>query len=177
MTQTIPSILAPHVPGTRIHMTFAPGKKGKGAWTGTVHNRDLGQDLTRLRDVYGTTHLVTLMEDFELRQWHIPDLSEATRQSGLQHLHYPIVDGSIPEDVPAFKAFVQHLTELYQQGATFTIHCLGGLGRTGLLAAILLQELHGFEPAQSVTAVREARPGTIERAEQEDFVLNWKTAP
>ncbi|WP_034345334.1 protein-tyrosine phosphatase family protein [Deinococcus misasensis] len=177
MTATIPPILAPHVPGTRIHMTFAPGKKGNGAWSGIVHNRDLGQDLTRLRDVYGTTHLITLMEDFELRQWHIPDLSAETRQHGLHHLHFPIVDGSIPDDVPAFREFVQQLKELYQQGATFTIHCLGGLGRTGLLAAILLQELHGFEPAQSVKAVREARPGTIERDEQEVFVLNWKPVP
>ncbi|GGJ54228.1 cyclin-dependent kinase inhibitor 3 family protein [Deinococcus roseus] len=167
-------ILAPHVPGTRIHMTFAPGKKGRGALSGTVHNRNLQTDLLRLRDTYETTHLITLVEDFELDMLHIADLREAALQLGMQHLHFPIVDLSVPEDLDAFEAFVDDLKALYQDGATFTIHCVGGLGRTGVLAAILLQELHGYRPEASVDAVRKARNGTIQTREQEDFVLGWR---
>lgn len=169
-------ILAPHVAGTRIHMTFAPGKKGRGSLSGTLHNRDLDTDLLRLRSTYGTTHLVTLVEDFELDMLQIPNLSEKTLEHQMQHLRFPIVDLGIPSDASSFKAFVEDLKNLYQSGATFTVHCVGGLGRTGLLTAILLQELHGYSPQDSVKAVREARTGTIQTREQEQFVLDWKTS-
>lgn len=167
-------ILAPHVPDTRIHMTFAPGKKGRGTWSGTVHNRDLQTDLMRLRDTYGTTHLITLVEDFELADLQIPNLRKETLKLGMEHLHFPITDLSVPDDLDAFEAFVDDLKTTYQTGATFTIHCVGGLGRTGVLAAILLQELHGYSPEDSVVAVRAARNGTIQNREQEQFVLQWK---
>lgn len=168
-------ILAPHVPGTRIHMTFAPGKKGWGALSNIQHNRDLTEDLTRLRDVYGTTHLISLVEGFELDNLQIADLQQTSTRLGIENPHFPIKDLSIPSDIAAFKAFVSELVQIYQTGATFTIHCVGGLGRTGVLAAILLQELHGYAPQDSMQAVREARKGAIQTPEQENLVLNWKT--
>ena len=52
------------------------------------------------------------------------------------------------------------------------IFCKGGLGRTGLYAAILLQEL-GLSALASVELVRKVRPGTIETARQLEYVLNY----
>jgi ADP-ribosyl-[dinitrogen reductase] hydrolase len=51
------------------------------------------------------------------------------------------------------------------------IHCKGGLGRTGVVAARLLIEL-GETPNAALARVRAARPGAVETPEQEDYVLN-----
>ena len=50
------------------------------------------------------------------------------------------------------------------------VHCRGGLGRAGTIAARLLVEL-GMEPKQAIASVRAVRPGAIETSDQEDFVL------
>jgi len=50
------------------------------------------------------------------------------------------------------------------------IHCTGGLGRSGMIAARLLVEL-GEEPRLAMQRVRAARPGAIETAAQEAYVL------
>ena len=53
------------------------------------------------------------------------------------------------------------------------IHYRGGLGRTGTVAARLLVEF-GMGPEEAIAAVRKARPGAIENAEQEDYVRRQK---
>ena len=44
----------------------------------------------------------------------------------------------------------------HKDGQSIVIHCRGGLGRTGLLAARMLVEA-GVEPVLAVTMVRNAR--------------------
>ena len=51
------------------------------------------------------------------------------------------------------------------------IHCRGGLGRAGTIAARLLIEL-GTEPGEAIANVRAVRPGAIETDDQEEFVRN-----
>jgi ADP-ribosyl-[dinitrogen reductase] hydrolase len=55
------------------------------------------------------------------------------------------------------------------------VHCRGGLGRAGTIAARLLVEL-GMEPTKAIASVRGVRPGAIETSEQERFVLGFGTA-
>ena len=55
------------------------------------------------------------------------------------------------------------------------IHCLGGLGRTGLVACKLLTE-QGIPAASALEQVRAARPGAVETPEQEAYVLSLTTA-
>lgn len=50
---------------------------------------------------------------------------------------------------------------------------MGGLGRTGTIAAMLLVEF-GSKPGDAITAVRAARAGAIETVEQENFVRSRK---
>ena len=48
-----------------------------------------------------------------------------------------------------------------RDGESIVLHCKGGLGRTGMVAARLLVEL-GCMPEEAIVAVRQARSGTIE---------------
>ena len=50
------------------------------------------------------------------------------------------------------------------------VHCRGGLGRAGTIAARLLVEC-GWPAAKAIAAVREVRPGAIETRAQEKYVL------
>jgi ADP-ribosyl-[dinitrogen reductase] hydrolase len=63
-----------------------------------------------------------------------------------------------------------------QTGGSVLIHCRGGLGRTGTIAARLLVEL-GWQPRAAIEAVRGARPGAIETPQQERHVLSAVPPP
>jgi ADP-ribosyl-[dinitrogen reductase] hydrolase len=53
------------------------------------------------------------------------------------------------------------------------IHCRGGLGYTGMIAARLLVEL-GMDAHDAIAAVRRVRPGAIETGAQEQHVLGCR---
>lgn len=63
------------------------------------------------------------------------------------------------------------LCALLRDGGRVLVHCRGGLGRAGTVAARLLVEL-GDPAAVAVECVRQARPGAIETAAQLEYVLN-----
>jgi protein-tyrosine phosphatase len=58
---------------------------------------------------------------------------------------------------------------------TIVIHCVGGLGRTGTIAACCLAAL-GQSPEYAIDAVRAARPGAIQTSFQERFVPRFAAA-
>jgi protein-tyrosine phosphatase len=69
----------------------------------------------------------------------------------------------------------EELRSILRRGSDVLVHCRGGLGRAGTIAARLLVEL-GVEPAAAIANVRAVRPGTIETSDQEKFVLDIGTA-
>jgi len=154
------------LPG-RIGMTFAPGKKARGI--GGHWDRDLVADLDRLRDVYRTGMLVSLVEDDELRQLGIAELADDCAALGMQLVRFPIVDGGVPRSLADFKALVERIVATAREGGNVVVHCRGGLGRTGLVAAACLVAC-GHAPAEAIRLVRRSRPRTVETGEQERFV-------
>lgn len=62
------------------------------------------------------------------------------------------------------------------RGERVVLHCMGGLGRTGTLAARLLVEF-GVPPEDAIGRVREARPGAIENVGQEEYVRRCPPGP
>jgi ADP-ribosyl-[dinitrogen reductase] hydrolase len=56
-----------------------------------------------------------------------------------------------------------------KSGSSIAIHCMGGLGRSGTVAAIILRDL-GIPAQLAIDIVRQFRPGAIETKEQENFV-------
>jgi ADP-ribosyl-[dinitrogen reductase] hydrolase len=58
-------------------------------------------------------------------------------------------------------------------GSDVVVHCSGGLGRAGTVAARLLIEL-GADPETAIAKVRRVRPGAIETYAQEQFVMGLR---
>lgn len=120
----------------RIGMTFAPGKKADSKYGDGRWERDLDADLTRLVEVCGVQTLVSLIEDHERARYGIPALLPRAREVGLEVVRFPISDGGIRRE-----GLVELLTEIEHRsflGEVVVIHCIGGLGRTGMVAGALL---------------------------------------
>jgi protein-tyrosine phosphatase len=50
---------------------------------------------------------------------------------------------------------------------------MAGLGRTGMIAALILTKL-GLSAQQSIKVIRDNRPGSIETEAQENFVCEFR---
>lgn len=131
----------------------------------------LAADLDTIKS-WGAEILISLIEEYEYAMagaealpWLVP--------AGIRHLRLPIEDASVPdaawEDVWAREG--PSVRAMLARGGRVCIHCMGGYGRTGLLAARLLVEF-GLPPAEAIAQVRRARPGAIETAEQEDYIAS-----
>ncbi len=152
----------------RLGLTLCPGKKDShGNW-----DRDLREDLDAIR-AWGATAVVTLIEDHEFRLLAIENLGSAVWQRGMDWLHLPIRDVDIPDAgfEQAWKTASVRLHRRLDAGERILIHCRGGIGRTGLVAGLILVE-RGFQPRDAINRIRAVRPGAIETRAQEEYVLN-----
>ncbi|MNY64685.1 hypothetical protein D3C86_2018320 [compost metagenome] len=80
-------------------------------------------------------------------------------------------DDCAPE-APFAAAFANHKTALLARlasGQTLAIHCRGGSGRTGLMAAILLLEA-GYAPTQVKSLVQGLRPKALTLTPHVDYL-------
>jgi rhodanese-related sulfurtransferase len=151
-------------------LTFCPGKKQALPASGTAWDRQLDVDIAALQQ-WQTALLLSLVEPDELDVLKVPDLGPAVQAAGIDWLLLPIVDQQVPD--AAFEAAWQRessrLHALLDAGQRIVIHCKGGLGRTGTIAARLLIE-SGVETEAAIRQVRMARPGAIENDMQEAYV-------
>jgi ADP-ribosyl-[dinitrogen reductase] hydrolase len=91
--------------------------------------------------------------------------------------HLPIVDVSIPDErfEKDWDVAGEELRSMLRRRLDVLVHCRGGLGRAGTIAARLLIEL-GVEPTTAIEKVRTVRPGAIETTDQERFVRGIRVA-
>jgi len=141
----------------RLGMTLCPGRMDRG--------RDLAADLVSLRET-GATVLVTLATREELAWAGVPDLDVHARAAGLETIAMPIRDQEAPSDA-AMTELTLAIREKLDAGHSVVVHCMGGLGRSGLVAACVLVD-RGRSPSEALAAVREARgPRAVESITQE----------
>ena len=148
----------------RIGITLCPGKKDDDGAFGR-HDRNLAVDLDAVRD-WGAAAVVSLMTDDEFNLLSVRDLGDEVRARHMTWLHLPIRDGhSPPEDTfeSAWKYAGPYVRSLSRSRFDVLVHCRGGLGRAGTVAARLLVELCA-RPEEAIREVRCVRPGAIEAA-------------
>lgn len=153
----------------RIGMTFCPGKKHLSA-NGIPWARQLDADIGAIAR-WGATTVVTLNPSDELAMLQVSELGAAVQGYGMQWHQLPIIDTDVPASSfeHAWQTIGAELRARLRGGESIVVHCTGGLGRTGTVAARLLIEF-GATPEEAITSVRAARPGAIENARQEAYV-------
>lgn len=157
----------------RIGITFCPGKHDDAASTG-AWARDLSADLDIIA-AWGARLVLTLVEPAELAALKVPHLGSEIRGLGLDWRHLPIADYSVPTEAfeKQWETHGREIRALLRSGADVLVHCKGGLGRAGMIAARLLVEL-GMAPDQAIRDVRRARKGAIETPAQLALVRRTK---
>jgi protein-tyrosine phosphatase len=138
-----------------------------GAWA-----RDLAVDLNAIRR-WGAAALVTLIENWELKKLRVEKLGAEARKLGLEWFHLPIVDGGVPESnfECEWQVAGPSLLRFLSAGQDVVVHCKGGQGRAGTIAALLLIEI-GISAPEAILRVRRVRQGAIENRAQEKYLLS-----
>ncbi len=150
--------------GGVIGLTILPGRKDRG--------RDLAEDIIEIKKA-GISSVVTLLSNAEFAEYGVTGLVEAYRASGLEVLHRAVKDQGIPtrEQTQEVLRFMKQAIDSQKK---VLVHCVGGLGRTGLIAAAYLKTYAGTDGEEAMRRVRAARsPRAIENADQEKFVLDY----
>jgi len=164
------------VGGGVIGVTLCPGKRGASVF-GQAWARDLATDVAAITD-WGATAVVTLIEEDEFVLLGVEALPQALRAAGIEWHHLPIEDVSVPDQrfERAWPVVWPQLLGRLTGGERVMVHCRGGLGRAGTVAALMLIEC-GESAEVAIKRVRTARPGAIETAEQERWVRGRQPTP
>ena len=160
----------------RIGIALCPGKTDASAMSGPMA-RDLDADLDVIRG-WGATAVVCLITKEEIEYLGVGDLEEGVRDRHMEWWHAPIPDGMPPgsEFEGAWRTAGEAVRDRLRLGFDVLVHCKGGLGRAGTVAARLLVEL-GERPDEAIRRVREVRPGAIENEAQEAHVAACSRRP
>lgn len=123
-----------------------------------------GRDELQWLRAQGFDVLLSLTEDPPPRR----DVDEA----GLLLYHVPIQDMTAPTQEDLEKC-MSALLKARKLNMAALVHCEAGLGRTGtVLACWFVQQGHTAEEA--IKRIRRLRPGSIETAEQEQAVRDFR---
>jgi protein-tyrosine phosphatase/nicotinamidase-related amidase len=147
----------------KLGMTICPGRRDRG--------RVLADDLDEMLE-QNVTRVYCLATEQELAWAGVDNLRQAVTQRGMRFKNLPIPDQGVPSFEEAH-ALVSEIVEAMKQGENVVAHCMGGLGRTGTIAACVAIEL-GDPSQQAINDVRQSRsPRAIENIDQENFIADF----
>lgn len=160
--------------GGAVGVTFAPGKYQEVAMTG-AWARDLDMDVSAIHQ-WGGKHLISLLEPWEFKELAIENLPKVAAEQGISWHGLPITDGAAPDGrlLQQWPQLSLELVDDLLSGKRVVVHCKGGLGRAGTVAAMLLLQTGKIANAtDAIRMVRSARPGAVETKAQEEFLAYW----
>jgi protein-tyrosine phosphatase len=86
----------------------------------------------------GTTSVVSLLEDEEATELGLADEAAVCQKLGLRYSSFPIPDREVPDQQDEFFDLIEELVQQLLLGERLVIHCRQGIGRSGLVAAAVL---------------------------------------
>jgi protein-tyrosine phosphatase len=156
----------PRIGPGRVGLTILPGRRD---W-----RRSLVDDFHSLRGE-GVDAVVCLVPSEELERYGVADLCQAYRTKGFELLHAPLLDqkGASATTLQEIAAWIEARVAA---GKSVVVHCVGGLGRSGMVAASWLRT-RGLSADDALAIVRAARgPRAVETEVQEACVRGMPDA-
>lgn len=122
----------------------------------------------------GVTTVVTALSLEEMQKSGVSALPEEVKSAGMQWFHAPIEDDCAPDN--HFHATWQNISpslhQALKKGDKIALHCMGGSGRTGLLAAHILLE-KGWALPEIIKQVQALRPGAFTKDVQVRYIESF----
>lgn len=144
-----------HATGGRLALCRLPGRSD-----------DLAGDVAAIAS-WKPALVLSLTEREEAAAYGAGALGGLLSACGIRHLWFPIRDFGAPQAGDAhWPLLATELHGVLDRGEGLLLHCLGGKGRSGMIAMRLLVE-RGLSPADALAQVRAGRAGAVETAEQE----------
>ncbi len=125
----------------------------------------------------GLEVVVSLLTHDENTELELNQESLLCQAQGIQFHAYPIPDRGVPASRKATADLVQKLEKALEAGKSVAVHCRQGIGRSSLIAALLLVSA-GIDPEAALAQIRQARgcevPDTIE---QSNWIKSFAVVP
>ena len=156
----------------KIILTCFPGRDGEKI----SFNENFFLQELKIFCSYNCSLLVTLVEDLEFEKLcNKKFFVKHIYNNNLKWVHMPIIDLKAPDHnfIDKWQVTKPLLKNELIEGKNIILHCMGGKGRSGTIASILLIEF-GENNKESIEIVREKRKGAIETKEQENFILSYR---
>ena len=156
----------------KIILTCFPGRDGKKiSFKESIFFNEL-----KIFNQLNCSAIVSLIEDKEIENLY--DKKKFvhyiyTNNLKWMHMHIPDLKAPDYKFVDKWQTTKSLLKNDLIDGKNIVVHCMGGKGRSGIVAAILLIEF-GEQNKNAIDIVREKRKGAIETKEQEDFILSYR---
>ena len=112
--------------------------------------------------------VVSLLEKKELKPLNVSTLFEVIKKHKFTHYYFPIKDKSVPKKSVELNRLLNDLSLKIRHNKKILLHCNAGLGRSGLIAALLCKKLGISE--NPISYIRKHRPGAIETKDQEKMI-------
>jgi len=148
-----------------VHWIQIPGPGQLGIMPHPRGDDWLADELASLRE-QGATQIVSLLEEEQVKDLGLEHEARACEAAGLGFRFFPIVDHSIPPMDKKTIDFIKELTAEVRSGEGLAVHCMAGIGRSGLICCAILIELC-MSPVEAMTAVSEARGLSIPETEEQ----------
>lgn len=153
-----------HCSGSKLGITILPGRRDR--------DRNIAEDIQAIKGE-GITAVMCLITPDEFQNYGVPDLMNAYASAGFKTYSFPIRDQGAPARA-GMKEAAAWLDALLEKGECVLVHCVGGLGRSGTVAACYLVEYCRASPDDAVDIVRKSRSErAIESREQLGFIYQY----
>jgi protein-tyrosine phosphatase/nicotinamidase-related amidase len=147
-----------------IGLTILPGRKDR--------NRNVEDDLKTIKDE-NINNIICLLSEDEFTEYGIPDLKKYYEKHGFNVRYESINDQAVPTQ-ESMKKILEWMDDCINKKEKVLVHCIGGLGRTGTVAACYLKKFSGLNGKDAIEIVRESRsPRAVENEKQESFVIEY----
>jgi protein-tyrosine phosphatase len=120
----------------------------------------------------GVTDIVSMLTPLEEKDLGLLAEAETCAKLGITFHRHPIKDRGVPVE-PAFDAFISSLLPILARGGFIAAHCRGGIGRSGVLSAALLNRL-SVPAEEAILQISNARGFEIpDTDEQYEFIFAY----
>lgn len=120
----------------------------------------------------GINTLVSMLTTDETAELGLAEEERFCKERGIQFFNFPIEDRSLP-DKNKIPAMLNVLSEEVRAGKGVGFHCRAGIGRSSMMAALVLAQL-GWTAEAAFVAISESRGCKVpDTSEQERWVHDF----